>query len=151
MIDLKFGKYGIKTADRLNIVLYELIENKKEDSKNYGKTYEKVLGYYSGLEHALNAYVKIAMADDDLDLVSVDVILCALNTIRYSIREQCNRLIHHKEVEVIPIEVVENYLSNLIGEWDKLGDRKYELANMQVYNHIRKEQDDLAEWREKNV
>ncbi len=53
--------------------------------------------------------------------------------------------------EVIPIEVVENYLSNLTDEWDKLGDRKYELANMQVYNHIRKEQDDLEEWRVKNV
>ena len=53
--------------------------------------------------------------------------------------------------EVIPIEVVENYLDNIIDEWDKLGRRKYELANMQVFNHIRKEQDDLAEWREKNV
>ena len=45
MIDLKFGKYGIKTADKLNIVLYELVEVKKEDSPNYGKMSEKVLGY----------------------------------------------------------------------------------------------------------
>ena len=37
MIDLKFGKYGIKTADKLNIVLYELLEVKKKESPNFGK------------------------------------------------------------------------------------------------------------------
>ena len=41
MIDLKFGKYGIKTADKLNIMLYELLEVKKKDSPEYGKIKEK--------------------------------------------------------------------------------------------------------------
>ncbi len=41
---------------------------------------------------------------------------------------------------------VRNYLLGLIEEWDNLGDRKYDLPNMQVYNHIRKELDDLEEY-----
>ena len=41
MIDLKFGKYGVKTADKLNIVLYELVEVKKKNSPNFGKMNEK--------------------------------------------------------------------------------------------------------------
>ena len=46
----------------------------------------------------------------------------------------------------IPVNTIWNYLQNLMKEWDKLGDRKYEPANMQVYNHIRACQDDLEEW-----
>lgn len=96
MIDLKFGKYGIKTADKLNIILYELVENKKEDSKNYGEIREKVLGYYGELEHALNAYVKIAMADDDFNATSVKEIVNAIWAIKHSIRHECNRLMLHR-------------------------------------------------------
>ena len=29
MIDLRFGKYGVKTADKLNIVLYEIVETER--------------------------------------------------------------------------------------------------------------------------
>lgn len=38
---------------------------------------------------------------------------------------------------------IEEYLLKVIKEWDDLGDRKYELPNLQVYNHIRKCLDDL--------
>ena len=38
---------------------------------------------------------------------------------------------------------VEQYLLDRIKEWEELGDRKHELPNMQVYNHIRKCLDDL--------
>ena len=38
------------------------------------------------------------------------------------------------------------YLFDCIEEWNNLGDRKYELANIQVYNHIRKCLDDLEEY-----
>lgn len=46
----------------------------------------------------------------------------------------------------IPVSVVKNYLLSLLDDWDKLGDRKYELPNMQVYNHIRTELDDLEKY-----
>ena len=50
------------------------------------------------------------------------------------------------EDAMIPASVVKAYLENVLAEWDALGDRKYELPNMQVYNHTRKELDDLEAW-----
>lgn len=44
------------------------------------------------------------------------------------------------------IKDVEKYLLDCIEEWNNLGDRKYEPANIQVYNHIRKCLDDLEEY-----
>lgn len=43
------------------------------------------------------------------------------------------------------INKVEQYLLDCIEEWNELGDRKYDLPNIQVYNHIRKCLDDLEE------
>lgn len=43
---------------------------------------------------------------------------------------------------------VRSYLVDLIEEWNELGDRKYDLPNMQVYNHVRKELDDLEAYIE---
>ena len=55
-----------------------------------------------------------------------------------------------KEELSIPVDTVRSYLLELIEEWNTLGDRKYELPNMQVYNHIRKELDDLEEYTQKH-
>ena len=41
------------------------------------------------------------------------------------------------------INKVEQYLLDCIEEWNELGDRKYDLPNIQVYNHVRKCLDDL--------
>lgn len=49
---------------------------------------------------------------------------------------------------VIPVSAVKQYLIGLLDEWDKLGDRKYDLPNIQVYNHVRKELDDLEAYCE---
>lgn len=87
MIDLKFGKYGIKTADKLNIVLYQNIPVTKENSPNYGTFREKVLGYYSNLEHALNAYVKVAVQDEDYVATNVTEVLNMLESIKQEIKE----------------------------------------------------------------
>lgn len=38
---------------------------------------------------------------------------------------------------------VKKYLLDCLDEWDKLGDRKWELPNILVYNHVRKCLDDL--------
>lgn len=48
-----------------------------------------------------------------------------------------------EKMPTIPVDTVRNYLLRLIEEWSELGDRKYDLPNIQVYNHIRKELDDL--------
>lgn len=95
MIDLKFGKYGIKTADKLNIVLYELVENKKEDSKNFGEIREKVLGYYSELEHALNAYVRLSYMSDETSTKDLNEVKVLLNDIKKQIHIECERFINN--------------------------------------------------------
>lgn len=92
MIDLKFGKYGIKTADKLNIVLYELVEVKKKESTEYGKIKEKVLGYFSHLEHTLNAYVKVTVADDDFNATSIEEVKVLLTEIKEKIHAECERV-----------------------------------------------------------
>jgi rubredoxin len=51
-----------------------------------------------------------------------------------------------KNEPMIPVYVVKKYLLGVLDEWEALGDRKYELPNMQVYNHTRKELDDLEAW-----
>lgn len=92
MIDLRFGKFGIKTADKLNIVLYKLVEVKKKDSPNFGKMSEKVLGYFSHFEHALNAYAKVAMADDDFNATSIEEVKVILTEIKNQIHAECERI-----------------------------------------------------------
>ena len=44
---------------------------------------------------------------------------------------------------------VRNYLLNCIEEWYKLDDRRFEPANIQVYNHVRACLDDLEEYENK--
>ena len=44
------------------------------------------------------------------------------------------------------VNQVRSYLLSVIEEWDGLGDRRYELPNIQVYNHARKELDDLESY-----
>lgn len=46
----------------------------------------------------------------------------------------------------IPVSAVKQYLIGLLDDWNRLGDRKYDPPNMQVYNHVRKELDDLETW-----
>ena len=46
-------------------------------------------------------------------------------------------------VDAVPVAVIKAYLQRLMDEWDALGDRKWEPANMWGYNFIRACQDDL--------
>lgn len=48
------------------------------------------------------------------------------------------------------LEPVHQYLMNIANEWLQMEDkRKYETANIQVYNHVEKELDDLEAYIEK--
>jgi hypothetical protein len=47
----------------------------------------------------------------------------------------------------VPISAIEAYLQRRMDEWNALGDRKYDPANMWGYNFIRACQDDLEAWR----
>lgn len=50
------------------------------------------------------------------------------------------------KLDFVETSVVKNYLVNLANEWLQMDDkRKYEPANIQVYNSVRKMLDDLEE------
>ena len=54
-------------------------------------------------------------------------------------------------VPAVPVEEIREYLGRLLDEWEALGDRKWEPANMWGYNFIRACQDDLDAWVEKHI
>lgn len=93
MINLQFGKYGIKTADERNIILTENVIITKENSKNFGKEFEKVLGYYSNLECALKAYINRALADEDTNINTAELLLDKYEKLHNNITEaiQCTK------------------------------------------------------------
>ena len=45
------------SADSMNIILYQRKVNQKEGSKNYGKEYYSVIGYYPSVESLLKALI----------------------------------------------------------------------------------------------
>ena len=71
----------------------------------------------------------------------------ALAVVRYS-KDPIEGISNLSSYEVVPVSVIKDYLRNVLDEWNALGDRKYELPNMQVYNHVRKLQDDLDSYLE---
>lgn len=48
--------YGIG-SDEFNIILYQRKVNQKEDTKNFGKEYYSVIGYYSSVESLLKGLI----------------------------------------------------------------------------------------------
>jgi uncharacterized protein (DUF927 family) len=45
------------SADSMNIILHQRKVNQKEGTKNYGKEYYSVVGYYSSVESVLKALI----------------------------------------------------------------------------------------------
>ena len=45
------------SADSMNIILYQRKVNQKEGSKNYGKEYYSVIGYYGSVDSLLKALI----------------------------------------------------------------------------------------------
>lgn len=62
---------------------------------------EKVLGYYSHLEHALNAYVKLAMADDDFNATSIEEVKVLLTEIKEQIHAEWEDRKMNAEIQAI--------------------------------------------------
>ena len=68
---------------------------------------------------------------------------------------ECDNYSHFEEYIPQPdalqvLKDVKQYLLGVLAEWEKLPDqRRYELANIQVWNHTRKELDDLEAYAER--
>lgn len=94
MIDIKFGKYSIKTADERNIIITETVLVTKEGSKNFGKEVEKVLGYYSNIGSALKAYINKDLADEEVHIETAKCLLEEFESLNNKVEEavQCIRM-----------------------------------------------------------
>ena len=88
MIDLNFGKYGIKTSDKLNIILYENTTVTKEDSPHFGKPSINNLGYDSSLDGALKAYINLRLADNETNYATAEELLTAYAQLKREITEE---------------------------------------------------------------
>ena len=54
-------------------------------------------------------------------------------------------------IPAVPVRELREYLGRLLDEWEALGDRKWEPANMRGYNFICACQDDLDAWVKKHI
>lgn len=58
-MNIRLGEYGIRTLDKLQVVLYEIKTVKEKESENYGKEREVVLGYYGNTGTALKGLYEL--------------------------------------------------------------------------------------------
>lgn len=81
MINLTLGDYRIYTLDENNIVLAKCSFVTKPTSKNYGKSTQRVLGYYSSMKSALSDYMAKEMASPDYCAETVEQLEAVLDNI----------------------------------------------------------------------
>ena len=62
--------------------------------------------------------------------------------------KKCEEEANAATVPAIPIKTIRKYLLDVIDEWRRLGDRRFEPANIQVYNCIRACLDDLERYED---
>lgn len=94
MINLTLGDYRIYTLDENNIVLAKCSVVTKPTSKNYGKSTQRVLGYYSSLKSALTAYTAREMASDDYCAETVEQLEAVLDNIASRIEKALKEANH---------------------------------------------------------
>lgn len=92
MIDIKLGKYRIHHIDEKNLVLAKehIVSDRK--SKRYGEKTEKMIGYYSSLKSAVNAYTREEIASPDYELKTVEEIRSFIDDLVKKIEEAAGRI-----------------------------------------------------------
>ena len=86
MYDIKLGSYKIKTLDEKNIALIETKQVLDPQSKRYGESYEKVLGYYTSFESALDGYNRRFLNGPDVTLRTIQEVILEIRKIRAEIK-----------------------------------------------------------------
>lgn len=86
MYDIKLGSYKIKTLDEKNIALIEIKQVLDPQSKRYGESYEKVLGYYTSFESALDGYYRRFLNGPDITLRTIQEVILEIRKIRTEIK-----------------------------------------------------------------
>lgn len=72
MVNIKFGRYAIKTTDDNNIAIVETKKVLDPKSKRCGEEYDVIKGYYATIGGALNGIVRLRINGPDTDLRSLE-------------------------------------------------------------------------------
>ena len=68
------------SADSMNIILHQRKVNQKEGSKNYGKEYYYVIGYYPSVESLLKALINKQIQLSIPEQTTLESLVCSVET-----------------------------------------------------------------------
>ena len=68
------------SADDMNILLHQRKVNQKEGTKNYGKEYYSVVGYYSSVESVLKALINKQIQLSISEQTTLESLVCSVET-----------------------------------------------------------------------
>ena len=68
------------SADSMNILLHQRKVNQKEGSKNYGKEYYSVIGYYSPVESLLKSLINKQIQLSIPEQTTLESLVCSVET-----------------------------------------------------------------------
>ena len=68
------------SADSMNIILHQRKVNQKEGSKNYGKEYYSVIGYYPSVESLLKALINKQIQINLAEQTTLESLVCSVET-----------------------------------------------------------------------
>jgi hypothetical protein len=68
------------SADSMNIILYQRKVNQKEGSKNYGKEYYSVIGYYGSVDSLLKALINKQIQLSIPEQTTLESLVCSVET-----------------------------------------------------------------------
>ena len=68
------------SADDMNILLHQRKVNQKKGTKNYGKEYYSVVGYYSSVESVLKALINKQIQLSISEQTTLESLVCSVET-----------------------------------------------------------------------
>ena len=68
------------SADDMNIIIHQRKVNQKEGTKNYGKEYSFVVGYYSSVESVLKALINKQIQLSIPEQTTLESLVCSVET-----------------------------------------------------------------------
>ena len=86
MYDIQLKNYRIKTLDDRSIGLIETKRVSDPSSKRYGETYERVLGYYSSIESAIEGYIRTVLNGPNIEIRSLQELASEVLKIRADLK-----------------------------------------------------------------
>ena len=77
---IKLSEDYTLSADSMNIILHQRKVNRKEGSKNYGKEYYSVIGYYGSIDSVLRALINKQIQVNLAEQTSLESLINSVET-----------------------------------------------------------------------